>query len=191
MTEAPLQNAPAESSDSTPPGLVAAGVAAGVLTLALIVGAVLLAVFADRTGPTVAVVRDVLIILLAFELFVIGAALIVFVVQAARLVNLLNNEVTPIVQSTKETVNVVRGTAIFISRHLVQPVIYAAGVMGSLRGVFKDAGRISGATGVHFWPFSAWSGPGTRKYSPDQATDGEAAEGSDNGTSASEGSDDV
>jgi MFS family permease len=160
MTEAPLPNTPTDGTSESPSSaMIAAGVAAGVLTLALIVGAVLLAVFADRTGPTVEVVRDVVIILLAFELFVIGAALIVFVIQAARLANLLNNEVQPIVQSTKETVNVVRGTAVFISRHLVQPVIYAAGLMGTIRGVLKDASRIAGAAGMHFWPFSAWSEP--------------------------------
>lgn len=77
------------------------------------------------------VARDIAIIVLAVESIVIGVLLAVLVIQVIRLVKLLREEVLPILNSTQETVSTVRGTATFMSDHLVQPVVkvssYAAG----------------------------------------------------------------
>lgn len=68
-------------------------------------------------------IRDIFIIFMALESFIIGLALIVLVVQLATLINLLQNEIKPILNSTSETVNTLRGTATFLSDNLAEPVI--------------------------------------------------------------------
>lgn len=68
-------------------------------------------------------IRDVFIIFMALESFIIGLALIVLIVQLATLINLLQNEIKPILNSTSETVNTLRGTATFLSNNLAEPVI--------------------------------------------------------------------
>ena len=54
----------------------------------------------------------------------------------ARLINLLQNEIKPILYSTNETVSTLRGTAAFLSDNLAEPVIklneYLAGFMQAL-----------------------------------------------------------
>ena len=67
--------------------------------------------------------RDIAIIVLALESIVIGVFLGVLVIQVMRLVRLMRDEAMPILRSTQETVSTMRGTADFMSDHLVQPVV--------------------------------------------------------------------
>jgi len=67
--------------------------------------------------------RDIFIIFMALESLVIGFVLIILIVQLARLINLLQNEIKPIIASTNETVNTLRGTSRFLSDNMVEPVI--------------------------------------------------------------------
>lgn len=76
-----------------------------------------------RPEETTAQIRDVFIIFMALESLVIGVALVVLIVQLSTLINLLQNEIRPIIKSTNETVNTLKGTAKFISEHLTEPVI--------------------------------------------------------------------
>jgi uncharacterized membrane protein (DUF485 family) len=73
----------------------------------------------------VARVRDVFIIILALQSLIIGLVLVILMVQLARLTNLLQNEIKPILESTNETANTLRGTTTFLSDNLVEPVIKA------------------------------------------------------------------
>lgn len=88
--------------------------------------------FMLQNGEQTGVIRDIFIIFMAFESLVIGVALIILIIQVASLINLLQNEVRPILQSTSETVNTLRGTSEFLSENLVEPVIkmnsYLAGL---------------------------------------------------------------
>jgi amino acid permease len=68
-------------------------------------------------------IRDIFIIFMALESLVIGAALTILIIQLATLINLLQNEVKPIIDSTNQTVNTLRGTATFISDNLSEPII--------------------------------------------------------------------
>ena len=102
----------------------------GIVLVALIVlGLVFLF---KQDAQTTGQIRDVFIIFFALESLIIGAALIVLVVQLAVLINLLQNEIKPIINSTNETVHTIKGTAVFLSDNLVQPVIklneYLAGL---------------------------------------------------------------
>ena len=92
----------------------------GLVILALIIASV---VFLLNPGTDTARFRDVFIIFMALESIIIGLVLIILVVQLARLINLLQNEVKPILDSTNETVSTLRGTTQFLSDNLVEPVI--------------------------------------------------------------------
>ncbi len=91
------------------------------------------------------IARDIAIIVLALESIVIGVLLAVLVIQVIRLVKLLREEVLPILNSTQETVSTVRGTASFVSDHVVQPVVkvssYAAGARQAMSTLFRRRGR--------------------------------------------------
>ena len=84
--------------------------------------------------------RDIFIILVALESLVIGVALVVLLVQLASLINLLQNEVRPILYATSETVNTLRGTAQFLGESVVEPVIKLNGYLASMRRVLELMG---------------------------------------------------
>ena len=77
----------------------------------------------NQPARAVAQIRDVFIIFMAIGSIFTGLALVVLLVQLARLINLLQNEVKPILDLTNETVSNLRGTTIFLSDNLVGPVI--------------------------------------------------------------------
>ena len=117
------------------------GVIAGAVILLALLGVAIYFLLQPAT-PTDRI-RDVFIIVVALESLVIGVALIVLIVQLASLINLLQNEVRPILKATTETVNNLRGTAEFLGENVVEPVIklnsYLAGLyrMLELMGVRK------------------------------------------------------
>lgn len=100
-----------------------------VAIIAGVVIVVLLAVFITAivllVQPTTdtARVRDIFIIFMALEMLLIGFSLLVLIVQLAKLINLLQNEVKPILDATNETAKTLRGTAAFLSDNLTEPVI--------------------------------------------------------------------
>jgi heme/copper-type cytochrome/quinol oxidase subunit 2 len=116
-----------ESSSGRGRGILLVVVA--VVVLALIIAAFVLLIRADPT--TTGQIRDVFIIFMALEFLVIGAALIILIVQLAVLTNLIQNEIKPILDSSNETVNTLKGTVTFLADNFVQPVIrmnaYVAG----------------------------------------------------------------
>lgn len=86
------------------------------------------------------VARDIAIIIVALEAIIVNIFLGILIIQVIRLIRLLREEVLPIISSTQETVGTVRGTATFVSDHVVQPVVkvnsYAAGVRRGVRVLF-------------------------------------------------------
>jgi len=114
------------------------GIVVGVL---LFLGLIALAVFALlQNSNTTANIRDIFIIFMAFESLVIGAALVVLIIQMASLINLLQNEVKPILAATTETVNTLRGTTEFLSENLVEPVIKLNSSLAGMRKFFEMFG---------------------------------------------------
>lgn len=109
-------------------------IAGGILILGLLITGL---VFLLRPGTDTARVRDIFIIFLALEFLLIGLALIILIIQVARLSYLLQHEIKPILESTTETVNTLRGTTTFMSKHLVQPVIKLNEYLAGLTGVLK------------------------------------------------------
>ena len=90
------------------------------LLVGLIVGLFFLA---RAEGQVVSQVRDIFIILMALMMFVIGVALVVLIIQLANLTNLLQHEIKPILTSTTDTVNTLKGTVRFLSDNVSEPVI--------------------------------------------------------------------
>jgi hypothetical protein len=92
-----------------------------ILVLAgLITGTVALV---NAGNTTTSLVRDIFIIFMALEALIIGAALVILSIQLAILINLLQNEIKPILQSTNETVNTVKGTVTFLGNNMAEPII--------------------------------------------------------------------
>jgi len=111
-----------------------------VLFLAAMVTGVIFLTRSD--ADTTSRVRDIFIIVLALESLLIGAALIILVIQLAVLTNLIQNEVKPILASTKETVSTLKGTSQFISRRAVAPVISISSFLAGFRKLFEIIGFI-------------------------------------------------
>jgi len=104
---------------------------------AIITGIVYLS---GKDAETTGRVRDIFIIILALESLLIGAALVILVIQLAVLTNLVQNEIKPILTSAKETASTLRGTSQFISKRAVSPII---AVTSALAG-FRKLGDIIG-----------------------------------------------
>ena len=102
-----------------------------VIVLLVLLGIVAIWFLLQPTTPTNKI-RDVFIIIVAIESGVIGVALVVLIVQLAALINLLQNEVKPILLATNETVNTLRGTTEFLSENVVEPVIKLNGYLAGL-----------------------------------------------------------
>ncbi|GAB4500273.1 MAG: hypothetical protein OHK0052_16480 [Anaerolineales bacterium] len=91
-----------------------------VVLLATFIGSI---VFLLQPGTDTARIRDIFIIIMALQSLLIGFVLVILMVQLARLINLLQNEIKPILESTNHTVNTLRGTTIFLSDNLSEPII--------------------------------------------------------------------
>jgi predicted PurR-regulated permease PerM len=106
--------------DNTGRKVVIGLVVGGLVILAVIAVAVY---FLVQPTTDTARIRDIFIIFMALISLLLGVVLIILIIQLARLINLLQNEVKPILDSTNETVNTLRGTTAFLSDHLVEPVM--------------------------------------------------------------------
>jgi len=137
MDEAQTPVPTPEQSLSTPPVKKAKGqksvvliILAVIVLLAIAAGGIVL--LAISPEGTTAKVRDIFIIVVALESLILGVGLIVLILQLAALINLLQNEIKPILDSTNDTVNNLRGTTQFLSNNLVEPVLkmneYLAGM---------------------------------------------------------------
>ncbi len=85
-------------------------------------------------------IRDIFIIFMAFESLVIGVALVVLIIQISTLINLLQNEIKPILDATNETIHTLRGTTAFLSESVVEPVIKLNANLAGLSQVLKVFG---------------------------------------------------
>jgi len=120
------------------------------LIVILVVVVVLLAVMCYflfiSPGPT-ATIRDIAIIVLALESIVVLLLLGVVIGMLWWLIQTLERKITPILDSTSETVNTVRGTATFVSDTVVSPIIkvisYASGVKSAVQMLTKWRSRRS------------------------------------------------
>ncbi len=125
---------PPNRSDSTRRMIVLGSIGGFVVIVVLIVCIILLF---RAPLETTAHIRDIFIIFMALESLLLGLVLITLIVQLARLTNLLQNEIKPILQSTNETVSTLRGTTAFLSDNLVEPVIKLNEYLAALQQIVQ------------------------------------------------------
>jgi hypothetical protein len=117
-------------------------IAGAVLLVLLLLAGIGLAVAAMLRAPgQTETIRDIVIIFVAAETFLIGLTLILVLVQVARLTALVEHEIRPILESTTETVSTLRGTTAFLSRNLVRPVIKANSTLAAIKHAAGMFGR--------------------------------------------------
>jgi len=107
--------------------------------IVLLVVLVVLTIVAFRNPLHTQTLRDIAIIVLALESGLIGLAILVLIVQVARLTNMLEFEIKPMLENTNDALRTVRGTAGFLSERMVGPVIKASGYAS---GVARLAGVV-------------------------------------------------
>lgn len=118
--------------------IMVASVVAGIVLIAILLS-VAIYFLLQPTTPTDQI-RDVFIIVVALESLVVGVALIVLIVQMATLINLLQNEVRPILVATNETVNTLRGTVEFLGEEVIEPVMKLSGYLAGLNRMLELMG---------------------------------------------------
>lgn len=94
------------------------------------------------TPETSGRIRDIFIVIYALETIVIAAALVVLICQIAQLINMTKNQVNPILKTTQETVNHVKGTVTFLGNNMVEPAIKANSTVAGISKVISVAGSI-------------------------------------------------
>ena len=80
-------------------------------------------------------VRDVLVIVLAFEFIVIASAMLFMMWQLFQLILLLRHEVVPLIHTTKDTVEQVKHTTTFIGQSVAAPVVSASGFFAGTKAM--------------------------------------------------------
>lgn len=96
----------------------------------------------ENVAALVSVIRDLMLIFLILQAILIGVALIAMVVQLSALVNLLQNEIQPILDSTQQASKTVTGTAQFISQRVTTPVVRTFAILAGARAFFREIGSI-------------------------------------------------
>jgi len=114
-----------------------------ILFLVILVAAiVLMATYQEATQ----VIRDIAIVLVAVETFLIGLAVLLLIFQIQTLIQVLRDEVQPLLRSVNDTASTVRGTTAFVSQNVVSPFIKVAGFAAAVRRGTSDLIHIAGAT---------------------------------------------
>jgi amino acid permease len=109
-----------------------------VIALLFLIGLTIGVVYLAKSDAQVtSQVRDIFIIILVMESFLIGAALVILIIQLALLSNLLQNEIRPILSSTKETIRTVKGTSQFISDRAIRPIVSIGSILAGGRKLFE------------------------------------------------------
>lgn len=103
-----------------------------------------LAIFADPvpTAERISSIRDVVIIVIFFEMFLIVIALVALVLQIGRLVSTVQGELKPMIQNTREATETVKGTARFVSKNVAQPIISLGAVLAGVLAFARELGGI-------------------------------------------------
>jgi len=148
------QTQPSPAETRARRALIIGAVVVGLLLLGLVVLMVFLSISAydaamSGAGPSpggavVGLLRDAAIIFVAFETLIIGALLIILMLQMQSLIVLLRDEVKPMLESANETMSTVRGTTQFVSHSVVSPVMKWSGYLAGLRRIVREVSGLRG-----------------------------------------------
>ncbi|MCU0480225.1 MAG: hypothetical protein MUE54_03325 [Anaerolineae bacterium] len=115
-----------------------------ILIVVLFVGGLILALTSDpaQTAPRIGMIRDIFIIILAFEFILVVLALVALVLQVARLISTVEDEIKPILENTKETLETAKETAQFVGKNVTSPLVSAQAFFAGLFVFLRDIGGI-------------------------------------------------
>ena len=128
-----------ETAEPAPESKTKYFIIGGIVILVVVALVVLATVYLANpaNSQTTEQIRDIVIIFMALVSLVIGVALVILIIQLSTLINLLQNEIRPIINSTSETVNTLKGTAQFVSENLSEPVIKINQLMAMIKQLFS------------------------------------------------------
>jgi cytochrome b subunit of formate dehydrogenase len=108
------------------------------IAVVVIVALLVVAGFFLYSRPQVtSFLRDVAVIILAFETLLVIFFLGVMIVLLIYVILTLEGEIKPILDATSETVYTVRGTTTFVSDTVVSPIMEVASIVGAVKGAAK------------------------------------------------------
>lgn len=84
----------------------------------------------------VALIRDIAVIVLALVSIIVGMLMVLLILEIRNLVNALQRDVKPILDSVNETASTVKGTTNFVSEQVVRPIANAVGTAAGARHAF-------------------------------------------------------
>ena len=132
MDDSPLASKTDNSRNE--PSVRKISITLGAIVLVLVTGLALLGIFLLRNPALTRRLRDLVIIAFALEMIVIGIAVIVVVVQLARLLHLMRHEIKPILEQANDTIVALRSIARLVSDNVAAPVVKLGGTLaGALR----------------------------------------------------------
>ena len=116
------------------PSLRKLAVSFGVIMLLLVAGLVLFGMFLLRNPDLTRTLRDLVIIVLALEMLVMGIAIIVVTIQLARLLHLIRYEIKPILEQASDTIVALRSIVRLVNDNVAAPVVKLGGTLaGAVR----------------------------------------------------------
>lgn len=138
-TADPSLSEPLPQAETTGPKTSTARVWLFVILAVVLLGLLVFGIVMLALAPegTTARVRDIFIIFMALESLILGVGLIILIVQLATLINLLQNEIKPILDSTNQTVSNLKGTTQFLSNNLVEPIMKLNEYLAGLKKLFE------------------------------------------------------
>lgn len=104
-----------------------------IIAAVVLVLAGLIYLFICLSPETTAKIRDISLIIYVLESVVTVTALVVLIIQAARLINFLKYEVAPILKTTDKTVKKISGTVSFLSENAVEPTVNAVSTVSGIK----------------------------------------------------------
>jgi hypothetical protein len=129
--------------------IIALGSLIGIIVVSLIVALIGGIAGSDGIGSAFRVIRDFFIIVLALQGILISVALIVLVLQLTSLINLLRNEIKPLLDEARYTLSTVRGTTEFVSKNVTSPVIRVASTVAGVRAFFTELAGLRNNVNSH------------------------------------------
>lgn len=149
----PTSSAPAPLSPPVPPPqgsrfdvkrlvLIGTGAIIGLLLVLIVIAFILSRPLNSTFGEAIETLRDIVIIFLALEGILIVLALAILILQFARLINLLQNDVKPVLKDTQATLRSARGTVDFVGDTVSRPIITAGAFLAGVGAFARDVGGI-------------------------------------------------
>lgn len=123
--------------------VASAAVLGGIIILIFVIG-LLFALFSDvqATAPRIQIIRDTLVTVITLEFLLIIGAVAIVILQVARLVLMLQTEVKPVLENTKDAVNSARGTVEFVGNNVTEPVVRVGSFLAGANVFVREIGGI-------------------------------------------------